>query len=376
MSQMTDTQYKLSKAKAQLIVEHPFYAALLTNLPFVERADVKTMAVDGKNVYYNPAFVNELTVNELKFVEAHEVMHCVFQHMSRRGSRDHKKWNIAGDYIINDILVTDKVGDMPKGGLHDPNLVKAGKSTTDGVYNLLPDGDGGDGGGSGGGQGEPLDEVWDQLTPDEKREVEEQWTIRAVQAAQAAKMCGKMSVGAQRLVDTLVKPKVDWRELLRRFVSKQTKTDRSFARPNRRFLSQGMYLPAMSGESLGEIAIAVDCSGSIDNNTLTQFASEIECIKNELRPSKINVLYFDSSVSHQESYSPDDALDIKPHGGGGTAFSPVIEAINEFDTAPDCCVFLTDLYCNDFGDAPDYPVLWVSNGDDKAPWGEVAVMTN
>jgi predicted metal-dependent peptidase len=130
----------------------------------------------------------------------------------------------------------------------------------------------------------------------------------------------------------------------------------------------------MSGESLGRIAIAVDCSRSIGQKELNDFAAEIKGIKGMTNPSQIDVYYFDSEVRHEETYGPSDDLNIQPHGGGGTAFSPVIKAINDKDELPVACVFLTDLYCNDFGDAPDYPVLWVSNGRDKAPWGEVVMM--
>lgn len=368
---INSADYKLSKAKAQLLIEHPFYASLLCNMPFVERDDIKTMAVDGKHVYYNKEFVMGMTLAEVKFVEAHEVMHCVLEHISRKKGRDHRKWNQAGDYIINDMLVTDKVGDMPKGGLYNQSLVAAGK-TTDGVYNLLPDNND-DGKGPGDGGDDSLDEVMDG-DPSTEAEIDQTWKIRAVQAAQVAKMCGKLSVAAARFVDGLVDKKVPWEEVMQRFVSKRVKTDRSFSRPNRRFLAQGLYLPAMSGEALGRIAFAVDCSGSIGNRELSAFAGQMEYVKRNLRPSQIDVYYFDSEVSHEESYSPEDELDVLPHGGGGTAFSPVIDAINAKDELPEACIFLTDLYCNDFGNPPDYPVLWVSYGAQEAPWGEVVKM--
>lgn len=362
---ISKTEYSLSKAKAQLILEHPFYASLLCDLPFVRRDDVKTMAVDGINVYYNEDFVNNLTANELKFVEGHEVLHCVFDHMKRKHGRNHRRWNMAADYIINDMLVADNVGTMPKGGLYNKNLVVAGKYTTDGVYKLLPE--------DGGEDNDPLDDVLD-APPGKDKEITEKWQIRTVQAAHAAKLAGALSASAQRLVNLLVNPTVPWQEVLQRFVSKRCKTDRSFSRPNRRFIAQGVYLPAMSGETLGKIAIAVDCSGSITNEVLNSFAAEIKAIKESLRPASIDVYYFDSEVSHTESYEPNDALDIKPHGGGGTAFSPIMRAINATDELPECLVVLTDLYCDDFGPQPDYPVLWVTNGSDEAPWGEIIKM--
>jgi predicted metal-dependent peptidase len=122
------------------------------------------------------------------------------------------------------------------------------------------------------------------------------------------------------------------------------------------------------------MAIAVDCSGSIDDDILAQFEGEITAIKEDGNPVRIHVVYFDSEVSHYEKYERDDSLNIKAHGGGGTAFSPVFKYFADHDINPVACVFLTDLCCNDFGDQPAYPVLWVSTMEGEAPFGEVVVM--
>jgi predicted metal-dependent peptidase len=118
----------------------------------------------------------------------------------------------------------------------------------------------------------------------------------------------------------------------------------------------------------------VDCSGSIDQHTVNQFAAEITRVKEDLMPSRIHVLYFDSEVSHVESYGPDDELDIKPHGGGGTDFAPVFTKIIEEGIEPVAIVFLTDLCCYSFGEQPDAPVLWVTTDPGKAPFGDVVEM--
>ena len=292
-------------------------------------------------------------------------------HTFRRGGRHPKKWNQAGDYVINKLLKDEGIGKLVKGCLDNDQLHQAGGGTTDGIYNLLPEPD--DDGNNG--HGEPLDDCRDtEGSPADQAQAEAEWKVRVAQAAQAAKMMGKMSAGMQRLVDDVLQPKVDWREVLRKFVEKCKSDQRSWARPNRRFLSQGLYLPSVSGESLGEIAIAVDCSGSIDQETISQFAAEIRTIKEDGNPTKIHVVYFDSEVSHYESYGRDDDLDIKPHGGGGTAFSPVFTYFAEHDIDPVACIFLTDLCCDDFGNMPDYPVLWVSTDEGTAPFGEVVLM--
>jgi len=361
----------LAKARTALVLEHPFIGNVALNLPYIVDYGVKTAATNGKNIRYNPHFVDSLNDEERKFLVAHECLHPMLEHTYRRNGRNHKRWNQAADYVINKLLDDEKIGKMPQGGLLDNNIHQAGGGTTDGIYNILPEPD--DDGNNG--HGDPLDDCNDGGdTPAEQAQQEAEWKVRVAQAAQAAKMMGKMSAGLERLVGEILKPKVDWRDVLRKFLEKCKSDQRTWSKFNRRFLAQGIYLPSVSGESLGEIAFAVDCSGSITQDVIDQFAAEIRSAKEDGNPTKIHVVYFDSEVSHYECYGRDDDLDIKPHGGGGTAFSPVFEYFAEHDINPVACVFLTDLCCNDFGEQPAYPVLWVSTDEGTAPFGEVVLM--
>tara|TARA_B100000902_G_scaffold250392_1_gene236970 strand:- start:726 stop:1853 length:1128 start_codon:yes stop_codon:yes gene_type:complete len=370
---MQDVTKRISKAKTALILEHPFIGSVALNMPMSIDNSVPTAATNGKRVLFNEEFCNGLSDEELKFLVAHECMHPMLEHNFRRGERDTYKWNQAADYVINKLLTDEGIGKMPEQGLLDDNIYKQGGGTSDGIFNLLPDTPQ-DGQGNGG-QGQPLDSCEDgQGSPAEVSQQQAEWKVKVAQAAQSAKMMGKMSAGLERLVDEILKPKVDWRDVLQRFVVKCRSDQRSWARPNRRFLSQGLYLPSVSGESLGEIAFAVDCSGSIGQDEINQFASEITTVWQDQRPTKVHVIYFDSEVSHYDEFGQDDEPVVKPHGGGGTAFSPVFKYMTEHGIEPVACIFLTDLCCDDFGDAPDYPVLWVSTHDDKAPFGEVVMM--
>jgi predicted metal-dependent peptidase len=359
---------KIIKARTALVLEHPFVGTIALNLPYEMDESVGTAATNGKRIKFNPHFVNELTDEEVKFLVAHECFHPMLEHNFRRGERDPRKWNQAGDYIINQLLTDEGIGKMPGQGLLDKGLYDAAGGVTDNIYNMLPDTDEDDG-------RDPLDDCEDGGgTPAEKAQEGAEWKVRVAQAAQSAKMMGKMSAGLERLVSEVLQPKVDWRDVTHKFVEKCRSDMRSWARPNRRFIAQGMYLPSRSGERLGEIVYAVDCSGSITDDVINQFASEIRKCKEDMLPTMIHVVYFDSEVSHYESYESDDELDIRPHGGGGTAFSPVFEYIREKGIEPVACIFLTDLCCNDFGEAPDYPVLWVSTDSGEAPFGEIVVM--
>lgn len=370
---------RLEKARAAIIVDHPFFATLLLTMPMIESEEIPTMATDGETILYNPKWSDSLSLNEIIFVLAHETMHCVFDHMGRRAHRTPNRWNQAADYIINEILISDGVGSMPKNGLYDPKLTKKGGNTAEGVYKLIPEENEGK---SAGQQGGALDHVHDTGTnngtePTDQAKMKEKGAalkVRVLTAKNVAKMQGKLSAGLERLVDDLVQPKVDWRHVLRKFVSERAKVDFSFARPKRRFLYDELYLPSLTGERMGKLVVAVDCSGSVTPQLLVEFASEINAIKEDLKPSGLDVVYFDSKVCRVDTFTQDEDLVIKPAGGGGTAFSPVIEHVNKMSDQPSCVVFLTDLYCDDWGLPPAYPVLWcviAGNPHQKVPYGEI-----
>lgn len=372
---MQDVSKRISKAKTALILEHPFIGSVALNMPMIIDDSVPTAATDGKRVLFNEEFCNGLNDEELKFLVAHECMHPMLEHNFRRGNRDAYKWNQAADYVINKLLTDESIGKMPEQGLLSAGIYEKGGGTSDGIYKLLPDTPKDKQ--SNGGEGQPLDSCEDgKGSPAEVAQQQAEWKVKVAQAAQSAKMMGKMSAGLERLVNEILQPKVDWRDVLQRFVVKCRSDQRSWARPNRRFLSQGLYLPSVSGESLGEIAFAVDCSGSIGQDEINQFSSEITTVWQDQRPTKVHVIYFDSEVCHYDEFEQDDEPVVKPHGGGGTAFSPVFRYMIEHGIEPVACIFLTDLCCDDFGDAPDFPVLWVSTYADKVPFGEVVIMEN
>lgn len=362
----------ITKAKAMLILDQPFFASLLLAMPIIEDRSIKTMATNGDEIRYNPEFMDSMSLSQTVFILAHETMHCVFQHMYRRGNKNHNKYNIAADYIINDLLTNEKIGEMPEGGLYDPALVKAGNHTTEGVYNLLPDSDNGKGAGDVGGALDNVqDASGDQASMSQK---ESEMRVKIVQAANAAKMCGKMSQGIDRLVRDMVATKTDWRSILRRFISERAKIDLSYAKPKRRFLADDICLPSLTGEKIGSIVIAVDCSGSVDDKLLALFSAEIKAIVADVMPAMTHIVYFDSEVLKKDSYGPEDTIEIKAVGGGGTAFSPIFKYIEKNDLFPVGCIVLTDLQCSDFGDAPNYSVLWAATENGTAPFGEIILI--
>lgn len=353
---------QLTRARTALILDHPFFGQLALRLRLVEDESVPTLCVDGKEVRYNPDFVSKLSPALIRSAMVHEVGHCVFEHIGRRNGRDPRKWNHAGDYVIN-AMIKESGFEIGEGWLYNPAY--AGM-TTDEIYNKLPDGKG-----NGPGPGEPggsLDEVGDGDSTTTETDATD-WKVAAIQAAATAKAMGKLPASMARFVDELTAPKVDWREMLRRFVTEISKNDYTWMRPNKRYASQGINLPTMYSENMGHVAVAIDTSGSIGQATLNAFGAEIKAIVGATRPIKTTVIYCDATVNHVDVFEPNDELHFDMHGGGGTDFCPPFAYLDKEGTTPVCFIYLTDMY-GSFPNDPGYPVLWCATSDVVGPFGD------
>lgn len=362
---------KLDRAKTALCLDHPFFASILMKRKLTPREDIPTAAVDQRGqLYYNPKFVESLSVPELVFLLAHEVGHVIGQHAARRGARHAKKWNIAGDAWINDMLSAAGVGQFIEGGVNMPG---SKDKTTDQIYNELPDqpdGDGGGGGGGPGGIGDDLLEEGSPLTPDEADRIDAETRVEIAQAAQAAKMQGKMPAALQKIVAELISSKTPWYDILMRYVSTYVKTDYSWARPNRRFIGAGHYLPSMtSTPTMGELAIQVDVSGSISKQELAHYNGHLQAIVQAVNPERVHVLYVDTKVQRHDVFEQGDEFALEFFSGGGTHMPAGLSYLADNDISPSVCVVLTDMY-TDFGTEPSFPVIWCASTDIVAPYGE------
>jgi predicted metal-dependent peptidase len=397
----TQTCLRIQKARTALVLDHPFFGSLLFRLKGRESRSIKTMATDGVSLYYNPEFVETLNAAMLAGTLAHEVMHPALHHHVRRSGRDPRRWNEACDYAINPLLV-DAGLSLPEGVLLDNRF--RGMSAEQ-IYNLLEteseqepgagneDGQGGTGAegpsnepSSQGDVNEPsspeteggIGQVLDAPPPDDEiPTIEEQareWNVAVNQAMTVARQAGKVPAGLNRTLEGAAEATVDWRELLRRLWSETVPADYSWMRPNRRHLWTGLYLPGVIREGTGEIAIAVDCSGSVNARQLRLFEAEIRSIIEGQRPERVHVLYFDAGVNKVDTYEAGQRIDLNPVGGGGTEFGPCFEWLDERGIRPQSLVFLTDLYGSFPQSAPTYPVLWASTGSQKAPFGAVIPM--
>lgn len=387
---MTPVEARIQRARTSLLLDHPFFGSLLFRLKWREAPSIETMATDGVSLFYNRQFVMELTPAKLIGVLAHEVLHPALHHHIRRGSRCLDRWNRACDYAIN-LLVLDAGLSLPGDVLVDEQY--RGMSAEQ-IYNLLEKVEG-----SGGGQRQAaanatgsddvgltapvtaggIGQVLDAPTSEENdgKSIEQQaaeWDVAVSQAQTISRLAGKLPAGAARMLEGAAEARVDWRELLRRAWSDTTPSDYSWTRPNRRHLWQGMYLPGIQREGVGDVVIFVDCSGSINARQLTLFEAEVRSILEGQRPERVYVVYFDTQIHRVDIYEAGQPVQLSPVGGGGTDFRPCFTWVEEQGIQPQILVFLTDLYGPLPIQEPSFPVVWASTGQQSAPFGQVVPM--
>ena len=414
---------RLENGRTILLLNHPFFGAMIFRLKPVESRAIKTMATDGRSLFMNPEFVHNLTPEEYIFLLAHEVCHPLMGHHTRRGDREHELWNIACDYAINPILVDARLK-MPKGMLLDSRFANM---SAEQIYNvLLSDRDNGSSGGgqqqqeqsavggssqqqpgsagqqpqssaggpdtasssdetadpndpqnidTPGGFGQVLDAPNEEnpgaeLSEGQRADEEASWAVAANKARHAAKGCGKMPGSLDRALTSAEEAQVEWTGRFRHAFAQTIPCDFSWTRPNRRFIHTGLYLPGVIRGGVGELAVAIDYSGSINARQLSKAQAEINSLITEHRPSAVHLIGFDTAILDYERVSEGETVELENKGGGGTSFEPVFEFIEEMGLNPHALIVLTDLDGSFPEAAPGYPVLWVSSGYSEAPFGE------
>lgn len=330
-----ELQRKIDKAKLRLVTEKNtvFFSALLANLRVLITSDVATAATDGTYIKLNPEFILDLSTSQLLGLILHEVMHVVYEHTDRRRALglNPQKWNMAGDYVINNDLVSRGYL-LPDGGLVDPQY--RGMSTRQ-VYDRLPDNSA---------DGFEMDIV---LTPgnteseqEEHAETVKSNLIKAVTQAQMSNDIGSVPKELLREIDEILNPKLPWNTILLNHMSSFAKEDYTWSRPNKRFWPD-FYMPGMRSEALNQITVAIDVSGSVSKAELSAFMAEIRYIWEWLKPQSMRLIGFDTRIHDDLMFKQGESLtDVRLAGGGGTNIAPVTETIRK--DSPEVSIIFTD----------------------------------
>jgi predicted metal-dependent peptidase len=365
---------KLDKAKAQIVLDHPFFSSILLRKQLIEDSNIPTLAVNPRgDIYYNPKFVESLSVPQIVWGLCHEIGHVMGKHALRRGARHHKKWNYAGDAWINDMLNDCKVGESIPNTVHMPG---SKDKTTEQIYDELPDQGGGGGGGQPGGgdfdNGLGDDIIEDpNMTEDQIKEIEAQVKVEIAQAAQVAKARGKLSGKLAEVVADIIEVKTPWFDHLERYMTNHAKQGYTWTRPNRRFIGQGSYLPSMDKQpTMGEVVLQVDVSGSISQQELSYYNGHMARIMSQCNPEKVHVIYTDTEVLKHEVFEAGEEIKLTYHAGGGTDMCEGFRYLDKQGIDPAVVVTLTDGY-TPFPEETSMPSVWcISSKDIVAPDGE------
>ena len=206
---------------------------------------------------------------------------------------------------------------------------------------------------------------------------EQAWDEAMHQAMNLARAEGKLPGGVEETVKNAHASTLDWRSLLRRYMTDAARRDYSWSLPNRRFIDSGLYLPSIRSEGMEAIAVIIDTSGSLPAQTLADFWAELREIATEIQPESVHVLQVDAALQDAVEYAPDDLPDeITVKGRGGTDFRPGFEWLDEQGIQPAVCLYFTDMECSDYPETePSFPTIWANwgpppSGWNREPWGE------
>ena len=414
MNELKDAQRTLARQRYWLLERHPFFATPLLQLRHVADSSVASVASDGTELRYNPHFVNTAKTDDLRYQLCQVVLACMLHHHTRRGDRDYDRWQVASQLVIRPILY--------KAGLtleSDPSI----ETSIDRAYGMIGDGDGeaqntariddapstkgdnpsDDATESGNGDNSDIDsdDLPAAISASQNQAVQdenEKWDRIAAQSASLQRThevggpAGSESGAMLSQIEAQSDQQIDWREILREFMTQPAKMDYSWSTPNRRYIDSGLYLPGAEGQARGRFVLAIDTSGSMSDSALSMVWSEVLGICEDTMPESVTVMFADTEIKSVQEFEYHDLPEsIHMPGRGGTCFSPVFAEVDTWDWQPDALVFLTDMCADDFpARQPDYPVLWagidfvmypnggyrdVRNWQGVPPWGDRVSLT-
>jgi len=368
---MSQIDNKISQAKSKLLVEYPFFGTLASKLELSKNDDIQAFKSNGKTLEYNDEFFSEISLAEMEFVLANAAMHATLAHESRKNSRSGWLWQLATDYAINDMLVEN--------GLYRPDLAHYSKKFS-GLY---------------------AEEIYAQLKeeflrdeleyeaqdPDDIEKNEEQTANEnqivedelfeefAKAILEKEEKDSQLPTSLERFFTLKLNSKIDWRDELRVALDRFSKDDYTQMPPNKKFLYLGIYLPSATSEKF-KLVVAIDSSGSINEELLGEFLSELNFLMNTIASYEIDLLVCDERIRSHTTFYGGDSLDAKIEGGGGTDFRPVFEFIKEELQDTKLLLYFSDLDGVFPKEEPPYSVKWITPKEKRVPFGELIVLRN
>ncbi len=394
-------QEKIDKAKARLMLDHPYFGTIASALKLEKNNELLTFSSDGERMSYNSEYIEKLELPEVEFVMANGAMHSVLKHQHRSAGRTNWLWQTATDYVVNGMLVkngmqppvyanyeakfdgmyAEEVYELLRAEMNsDEELASEEQQTeqieeVDDVHaeNLTAQADYEASEDAKEEQEGTSDDKKEEQTLPETDELSEEMKEQLEQIFQKLKRQDSLPKDLHFVVPEYFSHKVDWREMLYGYIASYAKSTYSFVPPNMKYLYRGIYLPSLSSDLL-RIVVAIDTSGSVDETLLAEFLGEINSIMQSYPNYEIDVITADAKVQSHKVFLPGESLDYEVSGGGGTDFRPVFEYIDSYINYPTLLLYFTDGMGTFPEQEPSYDVMWVMPEELEVPFGEVMVL--
>ena len=391
---------RLISARIGLLLRQSFFGNLATRMKLTNADEwCGTAATDGQKFYYNSRFIMMLKPKEVEFLVGHEVLHVVYDHMGRIGTRDPQMFNIANDYAVNADLKRHKVGQFittvpclyeqkydgkASEEIYDDLMKNAKKINIDDLLDQMiddhMDGEDGDDGEDGeGDDGKGKKKGKRPTMSDEERERTRQEMKQAIiNAAQSAE-AGQLPAGVERLIKQHTDPVMPWRELIQTNLTSCIRSDYSWMRPSRRGWHMDAIMPGMTPGQEIDVVVTLDMSGSISNKQAQAFLGEIAGMMDSFDGYKVHVFCFDTDTYNPQDFNSEsmDTIDeYEPMGGGGTDFDCIFDYLKKNAIEPKRLIVFTDGYpCGSWGDPDFCDTTWIIHGDKNPnpPFGTYAL---
>jgi predicted metal-dependent peptidase len=328
------------------IKNNEFFSFLLSNLKYSTNDRIPTACTNGVEIKFGSDFLLKCSREEAVGVMYHELQHVLYNHVpiAKEMNLDFRVHNIAADHYNN--LEAQQQGYVLPHFIEpfrDPKF--KGWSSME-IYDYLMDEENEDEknkalGEMGDGLGGDMEELPEDMTSEEAREMTEEAVIKSVMQADMAGAPGSVPGDARRLYEEVTAPKVNWWNILLPKMNKYRADDWTYRKPRRRVLQQGLTLPTMWSECVGSMAFGFDVSGSMSDEALGLCVAVSKNIREMLKPEKVHIMCFDTEVHECGELGPRDPFtNVELVGGGGTDVNPFLEMCIE--KKPDIMICFTD----------------------------------
>lgn len=375
---MSNIEGKISQAKAKLLVDYPYFGTIASRLELVLNDDIQAFKSDGIKLEYNSDFFSEIELSEMEFVFANGAMHASLAHESRKNARSGWLWQMATDYAVNDMLVENGM-DRPWqahyskrfSGLYAEEIYAELKDDilrdeleyeADDVNDVQNNSD----------EKNQTQQEIEQIQQDNllKEQLFEEFAKATLEAEMKR---DELPDGLDRFFDISKDGKINWRDELKAALDRFHKDDFTMLPPNKKFLHMGFYLPSSTSNKFN-LVIAVDSSGSVDEELLNQFLSEINFLMLTVQNYQIDLLVCDDKIHSHDVFYSGDTLECEVKGFGGTDFRPVFDFIDNELRDTKLLLYFTDLEGLFPREHPSFEVKWITPKEEEIPFGELIVL--